>query len=253
MRNSAFFTRDINKAACSIPFVYRPLHLFIASSALFFGLGIPGLIHAASAGDPAGWRITFDTLPKDWAVQGKPFTPEAVFEIAADPTNSTQHWLSMTADKASASLKSSEALPVDLKKTPIMRWCWRATVLPTGADGRDPKKDDQAIGLYISSGGMFKQQSLAYRWETETPTGAEGDAQYAKVVSVHWMALRNKQDADGQTFYTEERNVADDYQKAFGSIPEKIGVGISCNSQYTASKAAAQLQWIEFVPAITNR
>lgn len=252
MNNKNFHTRAKTIFHHFIPLPCRLLHNFYLLSVMCFSLVLFGMGNVATAGDPVGWRIAFDTLPKDWAVQGKPFTPQAVFEIATDPTNSTLHWLSMTADKASASFKSSDALPVDLKKTPIMRWCWRATVLPTGADGRDPKKDDQAIGLYISSGGMFKQQSLAYRWETETPTGAEGDAQYAKVVSVHWMALRNKQDADGQTFYTEERNVADDYQKAFGSIPDKIGMGISCNSQYTASKAAAQLQWIEFLPTGTT-
>lgn len=199
-----------------------------------------------------GWRLAFDIMPANWAVQGKPFTKAAVFQIAADPTNAALHWLSMTADQSSASLKTSDSVPVDLNKAPIMRWCWRATTLPTGADGRDPKKDDQAIGLYISSGGLFKQQSIAYRWETETPVGTEGDAQYAKVVRVHWLALRNKNDVDGKTFYIEERNVAEDYRKAFGSVPDKIGIGISCNSQYTASQADAQLEWIEFLPAGTN-
>ena len=138
-------------------------HLQIAFSALFCA------VFQAHAGDLPGWRIAFNSMPADWSVQGKPFTKQAVFHIASDPTNNAVHWLSMTADDASASLKSSNPLPVDLNKTPIIRWCWRATVLPTGADGRDPKKDDQAIG-------------------------------------------------------------------------------ISCNSQYTASKAAAQLQWIEFLP-----
>ena len=37
---------------------------------------------------------------------------------------------------------------VDLNKYPVMRWKWRAITLPKGADGRDPRKDDQAMVLY---------------------------------------------------------------------------------------------------------
>jgi len=193
-------------------------------------------------------RITFDTMPPDWTVKGKPFTRDAVFEIQKDPSDPSHHWLSMTADKATASLLSGGTLNVDLKKTPILRWRWRTTVLPTGADGRDPEKDDQAIGIYISSGPRFKQQSIAYRWETQPPAGTDGFARYAGgAVSIKWFALRDKSHADGKTFFTEERNLAEDFQKAFGAIPEKIGIGISCNSQYTGSRAEAQLDWIEFV------
>jgi hypothetical protein len=193
-------------------------------------------------------RITFDTIPSGWDVQGKPFTREAVFTIQDDPEQPGHRWLSMTADKASASLLSGSILNVDLKKTPILRWRWRVTVLPSGADGRDPKKDDQAIGLYISSGSRFKQQSIAYRWETQPPSGADGFARYAAgTVSIKWFALRDESHADGKTFFVEERNVAEDFQKAFGAIPERIGLGISCNSQYTGSSAEAQLDWVEFV------
>jgi hypothetical protein len=195
----------------------------------------------------AAQRITFDAIPSGWDVQGKPFTKAAVFKIETDPAMPEHRWLSMSADNATASLVSG-TLNVDLKKTPIMRWRWRVTVLPTGADGRDPAKDDQAIGLYISSGGRFKQQSIAYRWETQPPAGADGSAKYAKgIVSIRWFALRDQSHTDGQTFFVEERNLAEDFQKAFGAVPERIGLGISCNSQYTGSSAEAQLDWVEFV------
>lgn len=197
-------------------------------------------------------RITFDTIPEDWGVQGKPFTKAAVFEIKDDPEAPGHKWLSMKAEKASASLLSDGALDVDLKKTPILRWRWRVTAFPLGADGRDPKKDDQAIGLYVSSGTMFKQQTIAYRWETLPPAGAEGAVQYAKLFTIKWFALRDQSHVDGQSFFVEERNVAEDFEKTFGSIPDRIGIGISCNSQYTGSRSEAQLDWIEFVAAVSN-
>jgi len=197
-------------------------------------------------------RITFDTIPENWDVQGKPFTKATVFEIQDDPGNPGHKWLSMTAEKASASLLSDGALDVDLKKTPILRWRWRVTAFPLGADGRDPKKDDQAIGLYVSSGTMFKQQTIAYRWETLPPVGAEGTVQYAKLFTIKWFALRDQSHVDGQSFFVEERNVAEDFEKTFGSIPDQIGLGISCNSQYTDSRSEAQLDWIEFVAPVSN-
>jgi hypothetical protein len=198
-------------------------------------------------------RITFHTIPPDWTVLEKPFVKAAAFEVRDNPATPGHRWLSMISDKASGSLISGGALAVDLKKTPILRWRWRATILPPGADGRDPDRDDQAIGLYISSGNRVKQQSLAYRWETQTPAGTEGTVQYAKIIAVKWFALRDQSHADGQTFFIEERNVAEDFEKTFGSVPDQIAVGISCNSQYTDSGSEAQLDWIEFCePGLPN-
>lgn len=201
---------------------------------------------------PAGaQRISFATLPPGWSVENKPFTKASVFQIQNDPNNPDHRWLSATSADASASLISGAPLTVDLKKTPIMRWRWRATVLPPGGDGRDPKKDDQAIGIYISSGSRFKQRSIAYRWETQTPSGSTGAVQYARIIAVKWFALRDYTHADGQTFFIEERNLAEDFKHAFGEVPDQIGIGISCNSQYTRTRSEAQLDWIEFVePAL---
>lgn len=203
------------------------------------------------AGTVNAQRFTFNTIPPDWIVRGKPFTRASVFKIQDNPAVPGHQWLSATSEKASASLLSNFPLPVDLKKTPIVRWRWRATVLPPGADGRDPDKDDQVIGFYVSSGTRFKQQSIAYRWETQTPVGSEGTVQYANLFAVKWFTLRNQNHADGQTFFIEERNVAEDFKKTFGAVPDQIGIGISCNSQYTDSKSAAQLDWIEFVAPAT--
>jgi hypothetical protein len=36
---------------------------------------------------------------------------------------------------------------VDLKKTPVLRWRWKAVRLPKGADGRGAVKDDQAVAI----------------------------------------------------------------------------------------------------------
>ena len=208
--------------------------------------------HAAwGATNGAAWRLTFDTMPDGWEVKTKPGTPAAVFAVVDCPEAAGHKALNMEADKASASL-TGQIKDVDLNETPIMRWSWRVTTFPEGADGRDAGRDDQAIGVYLGAGGFLSQKSLAYRWETDTPRGTNGQAEYAAgVVQVHWHCLRNRQDGTNGAFRVEERNVAEDYRAAFGSTPRKFGLSISCNSQYTGTKAAAQLEWIEF-RAATN-
>ena len=213
---------------------------------------ICGSLLLCLTGTASAQRITFHTIPSEWRVYGKPFTKASIFEPQENPEQPGQRWLSATSENASASLLSDYPLPIDLKKTPIIRWRWRATVLPPGADGRDPDKDDQVIGIYVSSGNKIRQQSIAYRWETKTPVGAEGTIRYASLFAVKWFTLRNETHADGETFFIEERNVAEDFKKTFGAIPDQIGLGISCNSQYTDSRSAAQLDWIEFVATPTQ-
>lgn len=212
------------------------------------------LILAARAGlaenngsAPPGWREDFKAMSPDWEVRGKPGVPDATFQVTRTSDSETP-CLVMKADKASASLLI-EIGAVDLRKTPILRWRWRVNDFPKNADGRDRAKDDQAIGIYVNAGSMINQKSIAYRWETDTPVGVTGTVTYAGgMVKVKWFSLRNQKDSAGKTFLIEERNVADDFQQAFGYIPGKIGIGISCNSQYTVSQAEAELDWIELIP-----
>jgi hypothetical protein len=192
----------------------------------------------------SGWREDFRTYPAGWEIRRKPGVAVAQFRIAP-PSDEHDGALAMTAINQSGML-ATKLETVDLRRTPILRWRWRALVLPTGADGRDPKRDDQAIAIYVSTGNVFRQKSIAYRWETETPVGSEGEASYAAgVVKAKWFALRNAKDVG--SFFVEERNVARDFQHAFGFVPEEVNIGVTSNSQYTGTTAAAELDWIELV------
>ncbi len=222
-----------------------PAHQISIVLLLITLLALPAFAQAVEepSGAPA-WREDFQTMPDGWQVKTKPGVKAAEFSVAkADESGDS--FLNMRADDASGTFMINFK-NIDLNKTPILRWRWRVTTFPEGADGRDSAKDDQAIGIYVSYGGMFRQRSVAYRWETETPVGAEGTAKYAAgVMQVKWICLRDKKDGDGQAFFVEERNIAEDLKKAFDTIPNEFGIGISCNSQYTGTAAEAQLDWIE--------
>jgi len=211
-------------------------------------LSIP-LVHAETTCTTAirpAWREEFESMPDGWKVKTKPGTRAAECGVKKNPV-SDEGFLTMQADNASATFMV-ELKNINLNKTPVLRWSWRVATFPEGADGRVAAKDDQAIGIYVSHGGMIGQRSVAYRWETETPVGEEGSVRYAGgVVRVKWICLRNKDDGDGTQFIIEERNAAEDFKEAFGYVPDRIGIGVSCNSQYTGSKAEAQLDWIELI------
>lgn len=194
----------------------------------------------------AGWREDFRTLPPEWEVRRKPGTNVTEFRVGP-PTDEHDGVLVVTASDATGMFATSLE-GVDLRRTPILRWRWRATVLPSGADGRIAERDDQAITVFVSTGNVLRQKSVAYRWETDTPVGSEGEASYAAgIIKAKWIALRNAKDAG--YFFVEERNVARDFERAFGFVPEEINIGVTSNSQYTGTSAAAELDWIELVAA----
>ncbi len=192
------------------------------------------------------WREDFAELSAVWEVRKRPGAKAATFDVQRDQKNGNA-WLRMAADNATATL-AIELDAIDLKISPMLRWRWRVTELPRGADGRLSTADDQAIGIYVQSSGFGIRKTVAYRWETETPLAAAGTASYAGgLAKIKWICLRNKKNANGK-FLVETRNVAADFQRLFGSVPKSVGLGISCNSQYTGTRAAAQLDWIEFLP-----
>jgi hypothetical protein len=205
-----------------------------------------GIAIADSEYHAAGWREDFRTEPPGWEIRRKPGAKLAEFHIEA-AKDGHDGVLVMTANNQSG-MFATKLERVDLRRTPILRWRWRATVLPTGGDGRVHERDDQAIAIYVSAGGVLRQKSIAYRWETDTPVGSEGDSTYAAgIVKTKWFAVRNAQDKG--SFFVEERNVARDFQRAFGFFPEEVNIGVTCNSQYTGTSAAAELDWIQLVAA----
>lgn len=201
------------------------------------------VLGAVTAAGNVAWREDFRAMPDGWEL--RPLPGAVVARYRVDPAGADGNGvLVMEADDASGTF-ATQLKQVDLNRAPILRWRWRVLEFPTDADGRVSERDDQAIGIYVSQGGFFGQRSVAYRWETTTPVGAEGTAAYAAgFVKVHWIAVRNKTDGTG-VFFDEERNIAEDFRRAFGFVPNKPIIAVTCNSQYTASRAVAELDWIE--------
>lgn len=197
------------------------------------------------------WREEFRAMPDGWELRKVPGTNVTTFRV--DPKGADGAGvLVMEADNASATF-ATQLKTVDLRHTPMLRWRWRVLEYPRDADGRVAERDDQAIGIYVSHGGILGQKSIAYRWETDTPVGTEGDASYAAgVVKVHWIAVRNQADGTGE-WHFDERDVAADFQRVFGFVPDDPIIAVTSNSQYTDSRAVAELDWLELRPKVELR
>lgn len=213
--------------------------MFLAPAALLLLVAGRALGHEV-------WREEFLTLPDGWEIRKVPGTDVTKYRV--DPSGADGAGvLVMEADNASATF-ATQLKTVDLRRTPLLRWRWRVLEYPRDADGRVAERDDQAIGIYVSYGGILGQKSIAYRWESDTPVGTEGDARYAAgVVKVHWIAVRNQADGTGE-WRVDERNVAADFQRVFGFIPDDPIIAVTSNSQYTGSRAVAELDWVELQP-----
>lgn len=182
---------------------------------------------------------------RGWIFQGKPFTAHTKFTLIKDGPGKV---LKVESRKGSgAILLDISKLP--LEEYPILRWKWKAEELPKGGDGRIPRKDDQALGIYIGA-GRNRTTSLAFRWETMTPAGYKGKARYGMgLVSVDWESLRSRKDPLNEWIVEE----VDLYGKLFklfkGKIPKKdLALSISGNSQYTKSASCGYIAYFELAP-----
>ncbi len=209
---------------------------------------------ATESNEKPAWREDFSNAkqnsskrwePVDWELKTKMFTSATVFDLVQDK-DLNRRVLHMFADKATGTYMR-EVQGVDLKKYPVMRFAWRVKKLPPGGDGRFESKDDQAIGVYVGT-GRFRQDAVAYRWETVTPKTDSGKISYGGgAVSVSWFCLRNQTDSLN-VWHTETVNVANDFMTLYGYIPERFAVSVVSNSQNTKSVAEADLSFIEFLP-----
>jgi Protein of unknown function (DUF3047) len=187
--------------------------------------------------------------PKKWKVIATlPGVPDTDFRVVRD-AELKKNILRVSVNKSTGLFITDRTIVVDLNKQPIMRWRWRVKGLPKGGDVRKPNKDDQALAMYIGCNGWVDKKNVSYQWATDTPKGKTGKVSYAAgFVKCSWFVIRNKRDKLNH-WYTEERNVAQDFKKAYGFLPKRFAVSVAGNGQHTGSSTVAEVDFIEFIPA----
>lgn len=107
---------------------------------------------------------------------------------------------------------------IDLDKTPFINWRWKiANYLTPQVQEKTKSGDDYAARIYVVlDGGLrfWNTKSINYVWASNLPKYSIWSNAYAGN-SVKMLALRAREDRTN-TWYTEKRNVREDFKKLLG-------------------------------------
>jgi len=188
--------------------------------------------------------------PAGWVLDKKVGTPS--LKIEKDGANFYMHLLS----RGNTSFGLRTSARVNVKDFPIISWRWKVNKMPAGGDVRKKTADDQALQVYVA----FKETGfpavlntpiVGYIWDNEAPKGWSGRSAQIGGDKMRYIVLRNKTDRTGQ-WYTERRNIYEDYKKLFGDINNgeplgvTTGVQVHINTQRTKTPAEGLIGEIYF-------
>ena len=160
----------------------------------------------------------------------------------------------------------ARTLDIDPKKHPILRWRWKVANLIEKSDPTRKSGDDYPARLYItfrqdpSRGGALDRAwsalgralygveppfaGINYIWERALPKGTV--VPNAHTDRVRMIVLESGPDQVGR-WVAEERNVYEDYRRAFGAEPPLIsGIALMTDSDNTGASATAWYGDISF-------
>jgi hypothetical protein len=172
--------------------------------------------------------------------------------------------------EASASGLTKE-IKINPKEYPIVRWRWKVDNLLQRSDVRRKEGDDYPARLYITfeydpdkvgfakklkykAGralfGAIPIGALNYIWDRQTPAGTIVDNAFTDFAK---MIVMRSGSADLGRWVQEERNVYEDYKKAFEEEPPMInGVAIMTDTDNTKEAATAYYGDIQFLKAASR-
>ena len=177
-----------------------------ACVALCLGAAAPQWLSRFSASDLTGWdEHTFDGWT-DYALRD-------------DGRGVALHAVS----RGSASVFYHEER-VDLTRTPVLHWRWRVDRGPTGLDELSRDGDDYAARLYVvhRRGVLRKPFAINYVWSGSQPAGVSWPNAWLPDHSI-MLSVRGTGDENG-VWYTESRNVRDDFRRLLGADIDHIDV-----------------------------
>ena len=155
-------------------------------------------------------------VPEGWELDSKKGTPQ--ISVVKDGNAYALHLVS----DSESSFGIKKGASVDIKEYPYINWRWKAVRLPAGGDVRNSSKDDQVIQIYVAfpATGWPSQLNtpvVGYIWDNEAPKGYTGRSPQTGGDKLRYVVVRNKTDQLGE-WYTEKRNIYQDYKKLFANV-----------------------------------
>jgi hypothetical protein len=182
----------------------------------------------------ASWGV--GRLPADWQIKVNHGKPD--ISVCSERDGSCLHLRS-----AKSSFALEHGVDVNLAELPYLTWRWKVAQLPAGGDFRHPATDDQAAQVLVA---FDDRRVLSYIWDTNAPKGSEQKSGFAPLIHVFSVVCQSGT-ADANRWIGESRNVAADYERAFGKpAPRVKGLRLQINSQHTGTFAESYFGEVAF-------
>lgn len=181
-------------------------------------------------------------FPSRWKVRGSEATARAVYRVVEEDGN---RFLHAYANKQDVQIGLEHRLqPRDY---PVLRWRWRATKLPRGANERVKATNDSAAAVYVVFDNRILPRAIKYVWSASLPAGTQFDS------PVYWrgkvVVLQHGPAAAGE-WREETVNYYEDYKEMFGFEPgEVVGIALLTDSDAVESEAEAAYDDFRLLPA----
>ena len=132
----------------------------------------------------------------------------------------------------------------DPKQLPMISWKWKVLEFPKKGKlgvgkGGWIEQDDYAARLYVIFPKLSFNltKSLEYVWDKSLPVGTIKESPYSKNIKIIVIESGTK---NTNTWVPEKRNIYEDFVKAFGRKPGKVGaIAIMTDTDNTSSTAEA--------------
>ena len=176
-----------------------------------------------SAGDLSGWH--------DETFSGKARTS---YHLVKE--NGRTVLMAQSRRAASGLLKKVD---LNLRNYPLLRWSWKVEHTLKGEDVTRKSGDDFAARVYVMFPRTFfwQMRALNYVWAARLPKNSAVPSPYTANTVI--IAAESGEGAAG-TWVSEERNVYEDYRRAFGEEPPRVGaVAVMTDTDDTGDEAVA--------------
>ena len=180
-------------------------------------------------------------FPSRWKVRGNKSVAKAVYRIAEEEGN---RFLLAYANNQDVQIGMEFAF--EPRDYPILRWRWRATKLPSGANERAKRTNDSAAAVYVIFDSGILPRAIKYVWSSSLPVGTRFDS------PVYWRAkvvvLQHGPARPGE-WRQETVNFYQDYKSLFGFEPGEVrGIALLTDSDTMTSVAEAAYDDLILLP-----
>ncbi len=197
------------------------------------------------------------SLPQGWKPQifkKKKGAKQTTYGVVRDGDTAV-----VRAESSGAASGLEHEVPVDLREYPVLRWRWKIDNVVVSGDPRRKDKDDYAARVYVTFAfepdratfgermryktartffGGVPFAAIAYIWASRAPVGSVIASPHMGDI-VKLIVVESGEVRVGD-WIAEERNVYEDYWRAFGKEPPPVsGVAIMTDTDNTRERATA--------------